>query len=432
VRFKILSLFPILIGLFGAVGSARGGDLIIRPNITISEEFNDNIYFSAVNKKSDFITRVAPGFNLLYGSPFWNWNVNAAASYLHFARNSYGDEVYPTVGVNGQVRLIENFLFLDIVDSYTRVPLRTAYDSLFANQSNQNFLSVSPYFVFHPKERLEVTTGYAYKNMFYDREGTINWQEHDLFLRVAHDLTPQSKIFANIIYAYTTTSDDVNYSRLTPSLGWEYTYADKSRIYLEGGYSFLFADGGSTFATPYWKAGINHHFGPYVATLDGGVTYNTDPFHNISEQRRVTASLTRYFPRGTVGISPFWSSSKDYTTDSVFMKSYGLWLFGTYKFTDKLEGSLRVGGGTVRGTTFYPFSYPYYYPYAYPYLTNTEGPLVYRIYTDAWLRYFLNNDLTLFLNYVFSTYLYQSGNSPNIYNNRVVIGLTKYFPEWKF
>jgi hypothetical protein len=423
VRYDFLRLFGALACLFAGAVPAHGAELTLKPSITVSEEYNDNVFLTTRNVQEDFITRVSPGFTLDYNAPFWDWKVNAGVNYLHFLRNTEGDQFYPNVNVVNNTRLIDNFLYIDVSDSYTRVPLNIAYESLFTNQANQNFLTVSPYLKFHPLTRLELTAGYTYKNVQFDRMGTVDWQEHDLFFRAAHEITPRSNYFLNAVYAYTATSDNIHYSRLTPSVGIDYNYADGSHVSLEGGYSFLLLEGGATVASPYWNVGINYLFGSTIASLNADVTYNNDPTRNITERRGFTGGLTRQFSRGSIGASPYYYITKDYVTDSISQTSYGMSVTGTYKFTEMLEGHLILKGGKERGTSFATLSPGPFY---------VNGPPYYLATAETGLSYALNHDLNLFLTYINTTYLYEAGNSDNMLNNRVIVGITKTFQGLKF
>ena len=400
----------------------EAAEIILQPYLTLSEEYNDNIHLSGVNKEDDFVTSVSPGVLLDYSAPLWDWRVNAGLGYLHFAKGSRGNYIIPRISTTAKVRLIDNFLFLELFDSFTQVPLNSGYDGTFTNQANQNFLTVSPYIKFHPLERLALTTGYRYKNVMYDRPYTIDWQEHEFFLRGAHELTPRSNYFLNLAYAYTTTSNDTDYSRFTPTVGIDYLYADGSRVHLEGGYSLYFADG-ETLSSPYWNAGINYLFGSVVAAINGGVTFNTDPYHNASERQGVRGALTKEFPRGTIGLSPYYYTEKDQITGSSFKRSYGISAIGTYMFSDRMQGDVTVTGGREYGTTFVG-----------PFFTgpNNDGAAYTLGRVTAGMNYLLNDGLSLFCRYNFTSYLYDGDDLSNVYNNRVTIGLTKKFEELHF
>jgi hypothetical protein len=424
VRFRALVLSALLGYLAGGAGLARGAEMTLRPTLSVSEEYNDNVFMTTNDPKGDFITRIAPGLNLEYKAPLWDWWASANINYLHFARGTEGDQIYPAVSIIGNTRLIDNFLYLDLTDSYRRIPLNTGYDSMFAHQANQNFFTVSPYLKFHPQPRLEFSTGYVYKNVLYDQPLTVDWQEHDLFLRATHEMTPRSSSFVNATYAYTTTSNNIHYSRVTPSVGMDYLYAVDSRIHLEGGYNFLFTDDGSSFASPYWNVGINYPFGSWDASLKGGVEYNTDPTRNITERRSIVGGLTRNIPRGTIGVSPYYYTTRDYITDQDSQRSYGISLISTYKFHEKLEGHLTLTAGEEWGTTFID-------PHAGLFINQYANPY-YLLSVDSGVTYVLNNDLTLFFSYLYRSYIFTPGNSANATSNRVIIGLTKSFQGLSF
>ena len=320
------------------------------------------------------------------------------------------------------MRPIRNLLYLDVSDSYSRVPLNYGYESLFTNQANQNFLTVSPYLKFHPLRRLELTTGYIYKNVIYDRPDTVDWQEHDVFARATHELTPRTSVFAQLLYAHTITSEDYRYDRWTASAGLDYNYADRSHFHIEGGYSLINIAGAGDFGSPYWNVGINYAFGPWVAFANGGVTYNTDPYQNITERRTINGGLTREYRRGTITLSAYYYTTKDYLINSVYQKSYGLTLKVTHDFSGRLRGYAIGGVSRERGTTFAT---------DFPYFVNRFEAPYHLISFDTGLNYDMGEGLALFCSYGYRDYLYE-GDLPNAYNNRVILGITKTFRGWKF
>ncbi|KPJ77255.1 MAG: hypothetical protein AMJ54_08725 [Deltaproteobacteria bacterium SG8_13] len=61
---RVLTVFACLMSLAPPGGAgAEGFDLV--PNITLREEYNDNIFFSVQDQDSDIITTVSPGLNIL-------------------------------------------------------------------------------------------------------------------------------------------------------------------------------------------------------------------------------------------------------------------------------------------------------------------------------------------------------------------------------
>ncbi|WP_226377776.1 hypothetical protein [Citrifermentans bremense] len=60
-RSKLLRLGLAGAALLAGVAPAVAGDLTFTPLLTLSEEYNDNVFEVAHDKKSDFITRVQPG-----------------------------------------------------------------------------------------------------------------------------------------------------------------------------------------------------------------------------------------------------------------------------------------------------------------------------------------------------------------------------------
>ena len=63
-NFAICNLqFAICIFVFSSIASADVGDFFSKfhPSLTVQEEYNDNIYLTSTDRKSDFITTIYPG-----------------------------------------------------------------------------------------------------------------------------------------------------------------------------------------------------------------------------------------------------------------------------------------------------------------------------------------------------------------------------------
>ncbi|MFQ5789740.1 MAG: outer membrane beta-barrel protein, partial [Acidobacteriota bacterium] len=74
-------LLALLVGVaLGAegVGFAWGQVVIVTPSLTVSEEYDDNVFLSSTDRQSDFLTVVSPGLRLeSRGHP---WDVTLAGS----------------------------------------------------------------------------------------------------------------------------------------------------------------------------------------------------------------------------------------------------------------------------------------------------------------------------------------------------------------
>jgi len=417
--------------LLYAVPESRGaGSDFFTPSITVNQEYNDNILETPNNKKGDFVTRVMPGFAMAYRAPFWDWDLGYIFDYRHYSKGTRDDEITHNVNAKGNLRLIDNLLYLDLSDTYSRVSLDTLRDttteSLSVNQTDQNILSVSPYLLLHPANNNTVKTGLRYsKTSYFGSEGSsegIDYQEFGAFISMNHELSSKCTLIFNGNYSYDVTSENINYSRVTPSVGIRYDYTEKSFISLEGGYTALF-NSGRTDTSPYWNAAFTHTFDFMILSVNSGITYNTDPLQYASKQTTVGARLDKPFQRGATSLFISYSNIKDSLQNTLKYINYDRgtstkYEAGTstkYDFTSQIAGHLdliadKFSGNNGYDTTFSGLNYPYRF---------SLGPGI---------SMALKNKFTISLDYNYVTYRNSPASASGSTDiNRVIVGLSKAF-----
>jgi hypothetical protein len=405
--------------------TAHASDFSILPSIAVSEDYTDNIFQTQTDRKTDFITHLSPGLEFNYQAPFWDWDLAYLLDYRYYARKSQKNELSHNLDAKGKLRIIKNFLFLDITDTFKKVSLDvnrdTTTDSTFVNQADQNILTVAPYIEFRPGANFLVKSGYHYTRESYPNASSgnttssgIDREEHGAFISTALELNPKTTITTNFAYTHVVTGHDLSYQQLLPSLGTRYEYADKSFVSLEGGYSWFLYDNGPTTSNPYWNIGITHAFDHAVVSLNTSVTYNTDPLQASTEQQDVTARLEKTMSRGFLSLFATYSKLSDNQQDSLSSKKYGVGGNIKYEFTEKITGHLDLTGEKVDEKTNNNINYDITAPY--------------RFFISAGVGYTLANNLTLTLDYSYTTYRESIGSSANSTDiNRVILGLTKSF-----
>lgn len=86
----------------------RRAPFTLTPNLTVSEEYNDNVFLDNTNKRSDFITGFTPGISALIESPTYR----LLASY-DFTARIYARETRLTEAFASQNGIIDGFYRLD-------------------------------------------------------------------------------------------------------------------------------------------------------------------------------------------------------------------------------------------------------------------------------------------------------------------------------
>jgi len=386
--------------------STAYADFAVSPTIAVSEEYNDNVFVSPV-RKTDYITSLMPGIILSYNAPFWDWDLAYNFAYRYYARKSQEDDKSHNLSMHGLTRLIDDFLFLDISDNYSRVSLNIARDrtqeSNFVNQSDSNNFTASPYLRFHPAPKVLMRTGYRYMNVWYKDPAGIDRRDHVGFMEATYELSPKLNLTAN--YTYTHENSIQAYNRHEPNVGFRYEYKERSSIFGQGGYTWFNSRNGNASNDPFWNAGITHSFDHFLVSLTSGVQYPVDPVSGVTRETDYSLAVTKELSRGSIGANVSYSK---YSGDNVDIESrYSGGINASYELLEHLNTTLT---GSIE-----------------KYDHRAVNSYTRRIYVSSGLSYTFPREIALALNYSFI-----DSDSPVILAdryqiNRVSLSLSKSF-----
>ena len=276
-----VSLFSIFFTII--VPEADAAEYRIEPSITVSEEYNDNVFLTTQNRESDYITRVHPAVHFSSKAPLWDWDVAYAYDYWYLARTSPHHNDTHTVGLTSLTRIVNDFFFLALRDDYSRVSLDVtrnfAAQSFFVNQTDQNIGSVNPYFVLQPGARTSVKLGYIYQNIWYKDPNAIEKADHIGYAEMVHEIT--SRLSTTVGFRYIQDKNAIqNYRKSDASAGMTYEYIEGSSLYGTIGNSWMDFENAGQETQPFWDAGFNHKF-PEILFLVRGrpEVYRGPPAH---------------------------------------------------------------------------------------------------------------------------------------------------------
>lgn len=204
------SLFAVILGValfivFSPAGivSSEGAEFSIKPAITLSEEYDDNIYLTPDSKTSDYITRIMPSVNIHYKTPLWDWTLVDTFSWWYYAKRGRS-ETFNNGILTSKVNIIENFLFFDLNDAYSSVvldPTKPSTDAnLATNRSDSNNLVLSPYIRYQLTPASTLTTGYRYTNIWYKENTAVKRQMHTGFATGEYKFSPLMSVYAGVEY----------------------------------------------------------------------------------------------------------------------------------------------------------------------------------------------------------------------------------------
>jgi hypothetical protein len=430
----ILSAGMVMAGSFS--DSAFAADMELRPSLTISEEFNDNIHETADNRRTDYITRVQPGATFRYLTPRLNCDSSYTFEYRNYARNSKGDEYNHNASLRGTVALVENFLFVDVDDTYQRVSLDVTRDmatesSLYINQTDENRATISPYMLWRLGEKGTIKTGYRYTDVRYWGDG-IERREHGAFADLNREITSNFSLSAGYLFTR-LLSDSTDYSRHDLYGGFRYQYAEKSFLYGQAGNSWQDFDTGRSTDYMFWNAGVTHDFTQFTLILETKVQNSSDPQTGTNGRTGSTASIDplnvsdkqtiysgrveKAFDRGSISFSTIYTeyddtgNSQDSAKDKLSFN-----IGGNYEILEKLNLGLSVTGEHT----------DYRSNVSSAYYNNDNYP--YRFISSARLSYTFKDDLTIGLNYIYTTNLRDLVTTSDAEEvNRVIVEIRKVF-----
>ena len=399
-----------------------GSDVFLKPYISLSEEFTDNFFGTRTGKVSGTVTRLMPGFNLIYNSRKLDMTATYYLDYRHYNNGVRNDELTHSLNGTGKVRVIDNFLFMDVSDSYSRVSLDatrdTTKESLFLNQTDSNSFSASPYLEFRLGARGTLTTRYTYNNIYYSNDAAVNKVINGVSIMFDREMTTKLHVVASASYSFIANSSSATFNRILPTIGIRYNYSDQSFVNLDAGYFFtnaspqnVLAVNNSTASSPYWNVTINHSFGTVNANAYASTTFDTNPGSAYSEQRNLGFGMQKTFTRS---VGKLHMNYTDVTTDVAGANStQGVGGGGSYSydFTPKIVGRMDVSLDRfgIGAKTVY-------------------GSLCYRIIASPSVSYELSGDTRATLTYSYITNSDRPMPTTNsVDTNVVVIQLTKSF-----
>lgn len=396
--------------LAGAVPAAAG-DLTFTPLLTLSEEYNDNVLEAAHDKKSDFITRVQPGAALRYGSRFLTGDLSYNFDYHYYARGTSDEEKNHYATLHGTAEILENFLFLEVSDTLSRVSLDVTRDvtgeSLFANQSDQNTAVVSPYLLWRLGEKGTLKTGYRFRDTTYWGSTAISKRENQGFADAALEISPKFSLSAGYGFAAVST-DIIDYDQHDLNTGFKYEYADKSFIFGGIGNRWQRFSGSRDASNLFWNGGISRDFGQLVATVQTKVVFTEDPLAVSTKENTYEGSLEKTLDHGAAGGAIGYTKFTDTTSSTPDRKKAYLNGFLRYELAPRLSGSLMLVLDRVSRRAATDYAY---------HLSGTAG-----------VSYAFNYDVTASLSYSYIDYRRDWESAADARTtNRLILALKKLF-----
>ncbi len=335
-----MTLFFLALSLTTTALIADAADFELTPSLSLSEEYDDNIFLSKSDKEDDFITRVVPEIVMKYRTTFWDWAIKGAADYRYYARRTQSDKIAPFLDAKGKIELLKERLFLDLSDSYQRTSLSLATDftqvSLSQDQSDRNVFNASPYVLLRPSSLITIKTGYTYANIWYKDPEAVNKTGHTGYVEATYELSPKVVLTAG--YRYTYEDSDLNtLNKHDVYASSRYEYAEGSFAEAKVGNSWLDYNGGNSFSKPTWNAALHHTFPLLTLDLATSQDYQEDPMGSLSLTTNYSVGIRKELKRARIGLIGFLREYDEQDT-GVKTKNYGATADLSYEIATKTNG----------------------------------------------------------------------------------------------
>jgi hypothetical protein len=407
MRRSILAGIAVVVAVSSpSAKEAAASELELKPALSVSEEYNDNIFGTADGRRTDFVTRVQPGAMLHYRAAQLGLDGSYIFDYRNYAKGSHGDEEIHNADVKGNLQFLDDFLMVDFGDALHRTTVNAARDiateSLLVNQTSQNIAFVSPYLLWRLGGKYTLKTGYRYTDTRYFDGIGIDRREHSGFVDFQHQVSEE--LIVNCGYAYTHADvTGQSYDRNEVSAGFRYNLAKRSSIFGSVGNSWNDFKGKSSTSDFIWDAGMSHDFGRTVALLETKVENIDDPLTVSTRRISYSGRVDRAFDRGGLGVSAIYL--EDYVTETGKLEHRR----GTLSSTGRYEVLTKL---TASGAL-----------YAERFSKDTADQYPYRLTANSALTYaFYNDKATVTLAYTFVVdRLHLDSSSGDKLTNRVLV-----------
>src|SRR5437867_9293089 len=280
-----VAAYPLeLLGLL-APPEARG-PLTVTPSISVSEEYNDNVFLDNRRRESDFITSFAPAVTLFVNSP----------SYTLSAGYSFGADLYARQNGLSNPLARQNFL-ADGMYRHTPELTLTAIESFAFNRSTNllapNTFSTgrqeswintfTPGVAWQMTSRNALSVSATYTALRFEGQGAgINSDTYGLLSSLSHAFTPRLTGLLGYGFTYVDVREQGTSTTHTPALGLSYrltqtllgTVSGGPAITEFAGETILSPAGTATLVQtlPFGSAGLQYVRGVSAAGGFGGAT----------------------------------------------------------------------------------------------------------------------------------------------------------------
>lgn len=346
---KTLSPVCLLLLVGSTVHPVYGFEWQTRLNLTMSEMFDDNLNLSSINKKSGFVTEVAPGVVINGQSPMSNFNLNYRLQGLYNGQGSDAVDVLHQLQMSSLYQPISNTFFIQTSSSISqqnRSNSLVATDNISGNGSRTETktLSIIPYLTPHFGQYATGLLKGGYTGTYFDSSNSSpnSVQFNNSFnnpITNSETILKQAGLTSGTYF--NVTNWGLNYSSQEQNnAGGGNTrfenYAANARYFLNRQFN-LFAQTGyenNSYATQANTTGLNNNIkNGFTYTVGGqwrpslwysleiGAGNNSHVTMQYNPSSNLTSTITYNYKNVGLNLGPSWDARLNYTTP---MSNWGL------------------------------------------------------------------------------------------------------------
>ena len=347
-------------------GAARRGPVTIVPTLTLTGEYNDNVFQSNANKVSDFILGIAPGISVSVESPIYR----LIGSY------SFTTEIYADQTQLNQVFSRQN---LNLDGSYRITPLLTVSltDTLFVSNDTNNIAAenvstgrtrsvsntLSPALAYQIEPRTVLRLRGTWTMLRYDSDLALDSDTYAAEVFVDRAFSQRLTGSAGYQFAYFDVQDSPWVVTHTPRIGITYRFTATTTAMVSGGPTFQVPETGSTDVFPAVTASLQERFPWGSATVQYDHAIGTSGgLGGTTENRSIGAvvQLDRLLRGFVLQFSPRYTRSTSTAGDAVEVDTISLTLQARYEinrymaafagytyFRQRSDSVVTTAGGTI-------------------------------------------------------------------------------------
>ena len=380
-----LSNYPLeLLGLLMSPLERRDVNLV--PTISISEEFNDNIFLNNERKRYDFITTFTPGIMALVNRPRFQLAAGFSNDAQLYARGSSPNDGFARQNfVLGSIWEPTPVLTFAVADTFLRDQSPDATAGGFALGGQQGLSNVlNPTMGWRVGSQTRLDLGAIYSLLRFEGQGAgIDSDTYGFTSNLSHAFTPRftGMIGYNFTYLDLRSGHGSNATTNNPTLGFTYRVTPTLSIGVDGGPAFTQL-GDENFITPALNAGFSQRlsFGNVNAyyTRSVGVAGG---FGGPTDNQTVSGTLLLPFLRELIVIfNPAWTKAESLSDQqiervdvSVFSLTLGaayrvnpyITLFGGYSYLLQRVGHFSTTQDFDANQNRVKFGVQFGYPFAF-------------------------------------------------------------------